>query len=365
MLKELKPIYFGSGLSKKFPNWKVDIFNSNILNRSHIYSEVQDYIKNCLDMIRYILKIPADYKIIFTPGSGSGAITCAFYNFLENENINLFDSGFFSNEWRIDLENVYSKKCEIINFNNKQNYDLSFDRVLVHVDTTTGLCHENFDFLPNTNDNDAITIVDGVSSAFLENIPWQKFDVFACSLQKILAGDGGTGILVMSPKALKRLNKEKSAPRLFNINRWGLEALENGRMMSSPSMLSIVELHSILNWIIENGGLGFLQKRNNYNWEVVNKFLLKNKKFVPLIKNSAQQGKALMCLELAAWNNNEKNNMEKKEKMEFVKEIASKAYEIKVYDIANFNNPSWRFWIGPTQEAQDVELGLERFANVF
>lgn len=353
----LKSIFFASGPSKKFPEWNCEIFNSKYLNRTHIY-DFKNYAKECLDMAREILKIPVDYEIFFTPGSGSGALYCSFLNCLNPGSLmQIAVSGFFSNEWGSELKNQFKIPTKFIEYDqnfDKNNLDKMQDYFLVATDTTNGM--RNLEISDNMQ---GLVFMDAVSAAFLEDIPWNKVDCAACSAQKILGGDGSLGILILSPKSLERLSIEKPwpIPRMFNINKWQIKELAAGRAMSTPSILGIVELWHILNWVKKNGGLEFMQKRSAENWQVVENFMQQYTQFDYLIKDRKKQGMALACIEMKTWPGDDA--------VSYMKHIANMAKKLEVYDIENFANASWRFWIGPTQDQEDIKEGLERFVSLF
>jgi phosphoserine aminotransferase len=211
---------------------------------------------------------------------------------------------------------------------------------------------------------EGLVLMDAMTAIFLENLEWQKLDVIAFAMQKILGGDGSLGALILSPKALKRLAIAKPwpIPRTFNINEWKLENVVNGTFMSTPSILALIELNSILDWVDQKGGLTFLQTKNAENWAVIEEFLSKYDQFEYTIKNADHRAKAVACIGLTKWQN---EHISLQQKMEEMKDIAQKAEKLKVYDICNFYIPSWRFWAGPMQEADDIKIGLERFINIF
>lgn len=382
----MRSIYFSSGPSKKLESWSADILDSSIINRSHIEKDIREYFKHSLDLIRKILQIPDDYVVFFTPGSANGALTCALMNLLQqNRVVECFISGYFSKCWEQEIEGQYKLKTKVVELENieKHKCDLNADRMLTMVETPDSIKHANYDFLPNSKSEDitdedntqifeGITIVDAVCGAFLEEMPWYKFDATIFSAQKILGGDGSIGILVLSPKAQKRLkenqelreqsNQNWPIPRMFNIDFWKLDELVNGRMMATPSMLAMAELQYLLKWVDERGGVNYLRKKSENNWQIVHEFLQKNSQFDYLIKDPRYRCRAVVCLELKEWKENKLSSKEREIEMN---SIAHKAYLEKIFDIQNVRNPSWRFWIGPMQEDSDIEIGLNRFINLF
>lgn len=354
-----KKYYFSCGPSKKYPAWNSDIFNSQWLSRTHIY-DFKIFVKEQLDSIRRILQIPSDYEIMFIPASGTGAIWCSFLNLLSPHNTaTIATAGYFSHVWAEDLQNQFKLKCNVIEYDQSfipEAIDKKSDYVFVAVDTSSGIRN-----LQIPNNMEGLVIADAVSAVFLEDIPWQKLDAISFSAQKILGGDGSLGILALSPKAIERLKTEKPWPiaRMFNINRWGLEGVINGQFMSTPSVLALIELSHILNWVETNGGLQFLQQRNAKNWQAMDQFLHNNPQFEYMLKEEKLRGRALACIELKEWNEKQVPNAQRMEQMKLV---AQKATELGIYDIANFSSASWRFWLGPMQESEDVSGGLEAFA---
>ncbi len=357
----MRDIFFACGPSKKVPNWNVDIFNDGIIGRSHLHPDSKKRFELALLKIKKILGIPDEYFVVFTPGSGSGAIASAILNCLCDYNsCELFISDYFAKEWAYDIKNMGIACKEHFVFQDghfcQPKYLKNTDKMLVYAETTLGCRFASLDFLETGS---GIVLVDAVCAAFLEDIPWKKLDAVAFSLQKILGVDAGMGILVLSPKGLARAMEPKiwPIPRLFNIRKWGIEQLLSGRQMSTPSILSLIELEKVLFWIEENGGLEFLRKRNDENWSILNNFLIENSELVEhCIKDKDFHSKALACLRPKNFVGNIN---------EYITKISSKAEQLRVFDVANFANPSWRFWLGPMQSSQDIEEGFSRFFSVF
>lgn len=365
----LKSIYFSAGPCKKIPQWNINKLADGFYNRSHITSEGRSKIKEIYCLMRHILKLPQDYKIFFTPASGSGAIEAAMWNILSKDvECEVLISDFFSKEWAYDITHQlkipYSKKTMISkNGILEIPLDPDNDRICVWVETPIGLKYPNCDWIPKGK---GITIVDAVSAAFLENLDWEKLDATAFSFQKILGGEAGIGVLILSPKAweaIEKRTKDWPIPRIFRLIKEGEMQSEilNGKTLATPSMMAIEEMRIILNWVEKIGGIEGMQKRNSQNWEIMNEFMRENI-FDFVVKDENLKAKAITAIipKDAKW-----SALNEKEKMQKINEIAEKCEGEKVFDIASFSYPCWRFWLGPTQEAEDISMGLERFRKIF
>ena len=360
----MRKVFFSSGPSKKFKEWHQDLFLDDLKERSHTDLNIKNRIKNILIKIKEVLCLPSDYKVIFTSGSGSGAMASAFLNLL-NKKIpcDILISDYFSKEWAKDLKDM---NLDLNCYDIWNNYEFAepnlrgdSDKILVQVETTLGIKIPNFNFL---NNNKGITIVDAISAAFLEEMPWKIFDATAVSLQKVLGVDTAMGILILSPKAVERIDDKKDwpIPRCLNIKRWGLCELENGRVMSSPSMYSLIELEAVLDWVIKNGGVSFLRKKSIENHDVLNdelKMWGNVKKIIP----EKSQALAAVCLEPKFF---DKKNLNEEERKKFIKKISDLACENGIYDIINFARPCFRIWLGPMQEAEDVAYGVHKICKL-
>jgi len=342
-IKLVSNIYFSSGPCVKYPDWNCEIFKNNKLNRTHINCNSKKFIASLLKRLKILLEVPSDFDLIFVPGSGSGAMACAFFNFFGERDVEVIDTGFFSNEWFMDLSSFN------LNVKKVAHPGTDCDVVGVFVDTTSGYRYDNL------KKQDGLVIIDAVSAIIVEDTPWNIVDVVAFSLQKVLGADGSIGVLAINKKAQKKLKEKKrwAVPRVFNINKWSLDGLVQGRCMSTPSMLALIELDNILNWAEINGGRSFLIQKVEDNISAVEEFMKKND-WLEFFINKEHRAKSVVCLSL-----------KKDCSLQFVNDIALKAQEIGVFDIGNFALPAWRFWIGPTQEKVNVIEGLNRFSALF
>lgn len=353
----MKSIFFSSNPTKKFPNWDSQMFNHPMINRTHFFKEGKAFIKSILDDVKNILNIPSDYKIILSPGSTTGAIACAYANFLmPGQKIQVPINGYFSKEWARDMENHFKLPVQQIKVVNDDadilleniEFDSNADRFIVFADTTNG--YKMTQPIEKTN---GLNFVDIVCAAFVEDVAWDNIDVAMLSVQKVLGGDGSLGFLIMSPKALSRLDVEKPwpVPRSVDINLWKINELENGRTMATPSILGLIELAKILEWVHEVGGVNGLRSRTDNNFAAFDCFMEKNQQFEYLIAKEKNRSHLVPSIRLR------KNRWT----MEQVQAIEESMKAHAVYDIANFANPSFRFWLGPTQEVADVQEGMMRF----
>lgn len=338
---------FSSGPTKKFPGWDTSIFNDDLISRNHLSIYSKSRIKAILDKIRNLLQIPKNYSLFFVPGSGNGAMAAAFLNFLqENNDVQVAKSGYFSNEWYKELKEEFNLDVTLVDI---EKFKINTDKVVVLCDTMSGYKHENFDKIKQFDDY--ISILDAVSGAFLEKIVWTKFDVVCFSVQKVLGGDGSIGVIAVNPRAQVRLKNKKiwPIPRLFNINKWDLNEIKNGRFMSTPSILALIELDHILNWI-EKIGMEELKNKCLENWKIIDDFVQKNNEKIDyFITDKENRSLSLVCLCLKNYDD------------EIMEKISKMAANENIFDIENRIYKCWRFWVGPTIEADYLQKALDKF----
>jgi phosphoserine aminotransferase len=336
--------FFASGPTRKFSLWQPNFLDSQLLSRTHVSNHAKNEIKILLNRLKQILEVPDSFDLIFVPGSGSGAMAAAFLNFLNPGEIEVVTSGYFSNLWSNDLRAEFKLQVKDLAF---KDVSKTLDKVIVLTDTLNGYIHESYEYL---NDNTGLVILDAVSGAFLENIEWGKVDVVAFSIQKVLGGDGSLGVLAINSKAKERLKVAKPwpIPKIFNINKWGMEALVNGQFLSTPSVLSLIELQYILDWAQKHGIKGF-RKLNAENLKVYSDFLNSCPKLEYLIPSQANRAKSTICFKLRGDDQN------------LVHAICVEAEKNGVFDIESKPFNCFRFWAGPTLGADYIEKGLRMF----
>jgi phosphoserine aminotransferase len=249
----------------------------------HIVTHLQkiNYAKQ-LNLLKSILEIPEDYLVGIVPGSDTGAIEMAMWNLLGPLHVNILAWDSFGQDWANDintqlkLKNIDILKAEYGKLPDLPNREYDGDIVFNWNGTTAGVCMPNLNWL--NSQRNGITICDATSAAFAMNIDWDKIDVGTFSWQKCLGGEAGHGMLVLSPKAVRRLNSYNPTwplPKLFQLKKNGNVNAEIflGATINTPSLLCVEDYLDTLIWSKEIGGLAELIKRSKGNLDIIKEWV--------------------------------------------------------------------------------------------
>lgn len=281
---DIRPLnaQFSSGPCTKRPGWTIEALQDAPLGRSHRAKVGKSKLKEAIDLTREILQIPADYRIGIVPASDTGAVEMALWSLLGERGVDMVAWESFGAGWVTDvvkqlrLEDARTFTApygEIVDFT-----QVDFDRDVVFTwnGTTSGVRVPNADFIPA--DRKGLTICDATSSAFAQNMDYSKLDVVTFSWQKVLGGEGAHGMLVLSPRAIERLESYKPAwplPKIFRLTSGGklIEGIFSGETINTPSMLCVEDYLDALKWAQSIGGLQGLTARADSNFAVLNGFV--------------------------------------------------------------------------------------------
>src|SRR5580693_7382064 len=256
---------FSSGPTKKRPGWTLQALEGALLGRSHRSAAGKAKLKEVIDRTRALLEVPADHKIAIVPASDTGAVEMALWSMLGARVVDVFAWESFGEEWVTDaVEQLKLSSCRI---HVGQPYgvlpDLSLARreadiVFTQNGTTSGARIPNFDWI--AADREGITINDATSAVFAQPIAWSKCDVVTFSWQKVLGGEAAHGMLILSPRAVARLESYRPPwplPKIFRMTKGGKlnEAIFQGETINTPSMLCVEDYLDALEWAKAAGGL--------------------------------------------------------------------------------------------------------------
>lgn len=355
--------YFSSGPTKKYPGFSTQNLCSALLGRSHRGVDGVARISRVLDLIREILGIPADYKIALLPGSTCGAYEGALWSLLGARPVDVFTWDVFGKFWVTDV--VYQLKLDYTRV-----YDADFgelpdltayrgdcDAVFTWNGTSSGVCIPHLDWIPE--EREGLTICDATSSMFAIPVTdWSKLDATAFSWQKGLGGEGGHGILVLSPRAVERLLVHKPAwprPRIFRYTS-GSELLpglfDEGKALNTPSMLCVEDIYQALRWAKSIGGQPALSQRCQDNASVITAWIQNHPTLEFMARQSHFRSPSSVCLAIK-----ESLGYDADQKAALVSRAASLLEKHGIaYDIHNHLSApsSFRIWCGPTIETEDV-----------
>ncbi len=363
LVKPIRP-EFSSGPCAKRPKWSLNILNTSVLGRSHRHEIARLKLQKLIDLTKSVLKIPKDYLIGIVPGSDTGAIEIAMWNLLGPRPVNMLVWDSFSSDWANDiesqlkLENVNIFKVDYGKLPDLTNNQFNGDIVFNWNGTTAGVCVPNANWI-NTSRN-GLTICDATSAAFAMDIDWQKLDVGTFSWQKCLGGEAGQGILVLSPKAVERINTYNPPwpiPKLFQLRKNRKLNLDifSGATINTPSMLCVEDFLDALNWTREVGGLSALINKSKKNLNTIKNWISDSHWADFLCEDINNLSSTSICLKLVDPKIIDlpletKNNIEKN--------IVKLLEDHKVaFDIGSYRSapPGFRIWGGPTVENDDIK----------
>lgn len=355
---------FSSGPCAKRPGWSLQALADAPLGRSHRAKVGKTKLKQAIDLTREILQVPADYRIGIVPASDTGAVEMALWSLLGERGVDMVAWESFGSGWVTDVvKQLKLADTRLIEAGYGALPDLSkvdFDRDVVFTwnGTTSGVRVPNGDFIPA--DRKGLTICDATSAAFAQRLDFDKLDVITFSWQKVLGGEGAHGMLILSPRAVQRLETYKPAwplPKIFRLTSGGklIEGIFAGETINTPSMLCVEDYLDALNWAKSIGGLDSLVGRADANFAVLDAFVenspwLGNLAVVPSTRSNTSVCLTIIDPEITA--------LEPDAQATFAKNIVTALEKEGVaFDIGAYRDaPSGlRIWAGATVEASDLQ----------
>ncbi|KAB2698535.1 phosphoserine transaminase [Ochrobactrum sp. Kaboul] len=355
---------FSSGPCAKRPGWSLNALVDAALGRSHRAKIGKTKLKDAIDLTREILQVPVDYRIGIVPASDTGAVEMALWSMLGARGVDMVAWESFGAGWVTDvtkqlkLEDVRTFTApygEIVDFS-----QVDFDRDVVFTwnGTTSGARVPNGDFIPA--DRKGLTFCDATSAAFAQRLDFTKLDVVTFSWQKVLGGEGAHGMLILSPRAVERLESYKPAwplPKIFRMTSGGklIEGIFVGETINTPSMLCVEDYLDALNWAKSIGGLDGLVGRADSNFAVLDAFVAKTPWIANLAAKPENRSNTSVCLTIV---DPEVTALPAEAQAAFAKGIVTALEKEGVaYDIGAYRDaPSGlRIWAGATVETSDLE----------
>ncbi|OWY13013.1 phosphoserine aminotransferase [Thioclava sp. F34-6] len=349
---------FSSGPCTKIPGFSLDMLNDAPLGRSHRAAIGKAKLKEAIDTTREILGVPADYRIGIVPASDTGAVEMAMWSLLGERKATMVAWESFGAGWvtdvvkqlKIEAETKTADYGDIVDFS---TIDFNTDVVFTWNGTTSGVRVPNGDAIPA--DREGLTICDATSAAFAMELPWDKLDVTTFSWQKVLGGEGGHGVLILSPRAVERLENYSPAwplPKIFRMTKGGKlnEGIFKGETINTPSMLCVEDYLVSLNWAKSVGGLKGLIDRADANAKVVWDFCAEKPWIANLANDPATASTTSVCLKFT--------DDRIKDGAAFAKAVAKRLEAEGVgLDLGAYRDApaGLRIWCGSTVETADVE----------
>ena len=354
---------FSSGPCAKRPGWTPENLRNAVLGRSHRSKPGKARLREAIDRTREVLQVPDDYLIAIVPGSDTGAVEMAMWSMLGARPVQLLAFESFGKDWVTDVTKQLKLEAEVLDAPYGQLPDLTkvrgdADLVFTWNGTTSGVRVPNADFI--AADRTGITICDATSAAFAQDLDWPKLDAVTFSWQKALGGEAAHGVLVLSPRAVTRLESYTPVwpmPKLFRMTKGGKVTLDlfEGATINTPSMLAVEDAVDALKWAASIGGLAEMQRRADANLAVLDAWVAKTPWVAFLAADPATRSNTSVCLKVidahvAALSDDAQADFAKK--LAGVLEKEGVALDVGGYRDAP---PGLRIWCGATVEASDLD----------
>ena len=354
---------FSSGPCAKRPGYSLQNLADAPLGRSHRAKVGKVKLKLAIDLTREILQVPADYLIGIVPASDTGAVEMAMWSLLGARGVDMLAWESFGEGWVTDVvKQLKLKDARVITSGYGDIPDLStvnFDHDVVFTwnGTTAGVKVPNGDWIPA--DRAGLTICDATSAAFAQRLDWAKLDVITFSWQKVLGGEGAHGMLILSPRAVARLESYQPSwpmPKIFRMTNGGklIKGIFEGDTINTPSMLCVEDYIDALQWSKSIGGLEGLIGRADANLKAIADWAAKTDWVDFLASDVAIRSNTSVCLRIV---DPAITALSTEQQAAFVKQIPALLDKEKVaYDIDGYRDapPGLRIWCGATVETSDV-----------
>jgi phosphoserine aminotransferase len=354
---------FSSGPCAKRPGYALQNLADAPLGRSHRAKVGKAKLKLAIDLTREILQVPADYLIGIVPASDTGAVEMALWSLLGARGVDMLAWESFGEGWVTDVvKQLKLKDARVLKSGYGQIPDLSsvnFDNDVVFTwnGTTSGVKVPNGDWIPANRQG--LTICDATSAAFAQRLDWAKLDVVTFSWQKVLGGEAAHGMLIISPRAVARLESYQPAwpmPKIFRMTNNGklIKGIFEGDTINTPSMLCVEDYIDALQWSKSLGGLEGLIKRADGNLKIMADWVAKTPWVDFLATDASIRSNTSVCLKIV---DPAITALSAEEQAAFVKQLPALLEKEKIaYDIDGYRDapPGLRVWCGATVEASDV-----------
>ncbi|MEM6649388.1 MAG: phosphoserine transaminase [Pseudomonadota bacterium] len=355
--------YFSSGPCAKRPGWSASALGTDTLGRSHRAAVGKARLQEALDKTRDILAVPSDYLLGIVPASDTGAVEMAMWNLLGVRDVTLLAWESFGQGWVTDAVKQLKIDPTVLTAPYGELPDLlevhpSHDVVFTWNGTTSGVRVPNGDWISDAREG--LTICDATSSAFAQDLPWQKLDVTTYSWQKVLGGEAQHGMLILSPRAVERLESYTPPwplPKIFRLTKGGklIDGIFKGATINTPSMLCVEDYIDALNWAIGLGGLDGLKARADENLSVLEKWVANTPWVDFLAQDKKTRSNTSVCLSIV---DNRFQALSEEAQRNFTKQMEKRLSDADVgHDFNGYRDapPGLRIWCGATVEASDLQ----------
>jgi phosphoserine aminotransferase len=357
--------FFSSGPCAKRPGWSLQNLPIDSLGRSHRAKLGKARLKLAIDLTREVLQVPADYRIAIVPASDTGAVEMALWSLLGSRPVDLLAWESFGEGWVTDVvKQLKLKDARVVKAGYGELSDLgtvdvrTHDIVFTWNGTTSGVRVPDADWIPS--DREGLTICDATSAAFAQKLDFAKLDVVTFSWQKVLGGEAAHGMLILSPRAVERLETYTPPwplPKIFRMTKGGkiTEGLFQGETINTPSMLAVEDYIDALQWAKDLGGLDALIAKADRNAKVILDWVARTPWIANLAQNPATASNTSVCLVISDPDIVARGADAVAQVAKGITSLLDK--EGVAFDIGAYRDapPGLRIWCGATVEASDLE----------
>jgi phosphoserine aminotransferase len=351
--------HFSSGPCAKPPGWHPSLLRTDALGRSHRGALGQARLQEAIERTHALLKLPADYRLGIVPASDTGAMEMAIWSLLGRRPVTMLAWESFGAGWVTDVARQLKLDADVRTADHGELADLNGidpanDIVFTWNGTTSGVRVPDAGWI--ADDRTGLSICDATSAAFAQDIDWAKIDVGTFSWQKALGGEAAHGMLVLSPRAVERLENEpapRPLPKIFRLTKSGklIDGIFRGDTINTPSMLCVEDWLVALDWAERVGGLEGLVGRADLNAAALDHWVQSADWIEHLAADPAIRSNTSVCLQFADRSDGEGNRARQKAIVKLL-EQEDAAYDIGAYRDAP---PGLRIWCGATIDTWDIE----------
>ena len=350
--------FFSSGPCAKPPGWSPQALDTSTLGRSHRGQVGKPRLQEAIERTHALLELPADYRLGIVPASDTGAMELALWSLLGPRPVTMLAWESFGAGWVTDVAKQLTLDADIRTadygaISDLQNLDPASDIVFTWNGTTSGVRVPDADWI--AADRTGLAICDATSAAFAQRIDWAKIDVGTFSWQKALGGEAAHGMLVLSPRAVERLESEwppRPLPKIFRLTKSGklIDGIFKGETINTPSMLCVEDWLFAVGWAERIGGLDALIARADANAAALDRWVKGASWIEHLAADPAIRSNTSVCLQFADRSEPEANTARQKALVKLL-EVEGVAYDVGAYRDAP---PGLRVWCGATVETADI-----------
>ena len=363
---------FSSGPCSKRPQWRLDALKDAAVGRSHRSALGKEKLVRAITETRKILQIPENYLVGIFPGSDTGAFEAALWTFLGARPVTVLVWESFSEGWATDVSkqlklNPMILKADYGKIPDLKAVDWNSDVIFVANGTTSGVKIPDWDWIPS--DRAGLSLCDATSAAFAMPIDWTKVDVLTFSWQKCLGGEAAHGMLILSPRAITRIETYDPPwplPKIFRMKKGGTinKGIFEGETINTPSMLCVEDYLDALKWAGEIGLEGLFQ-RSQANLKMIEEWVEKNDWVNFLAESRDIRSNTSVCLTVTS---EKVKALPKDNQAKFLKGIAGDlSKKNAAHDVGSYKDapPGFRFWCGPTIEAADIKAAVAELEKIY